>query len=67
MSEERAAYVTTATPAPPPDDLARLRPCELEVIRALRAVDCCRAGKIRVLVLRWDGTRMVALDTEQIR
>ena len=50
----------------PVDPLSALAPAEREAVLAMRQAGL-RPGKPRTLVLFWNGTRLVALDTVQIR
>lgn len=55
---------TLASPAVA-DEFKQLSPLQREVLRCLEKLDF-RAGRERIVLLRWNGTRVIVLDTEQV-
>lgn len=65
MAEEIAGAGRPAPVAKPAaDDVARSN-LERELLRAMRRLDF-RIGQERIVVLRWNGVRLIVLPTEQV-
>lgn len=67
MTEERPQYVTSTTPViDGSDPLAGLSRAERDAVLAMRRIGFGTRNREETLVLRWNGVRLIPLETSQI-